>query len=83
MTHYKLTKDLHHLMKDPAFWKGLKRGDVVGGREVILEAQDSACGWPQLTDLMDDEGRGWMVCRAGFHEPWCGCGGDEHLEEYE
>lgn len=84
MKHYNITdKNLHHLIKDPAFWKSLKQGDEVCGREVVREANDTACGWPQLNDLMDDEGRGWMVCRAGFHEPWCGCEGDEHLEEYE
>ena len=85
MTRYNICtdKNQHHLAKDPAFWKSLKRGDEVCGREVILEAQDSVCGWPQLLDLMDDEGRGWMVCRAGFHEPLCGCEGDEHLEEYK
>ena len=65
--------DQRHLAKDPAFWKGLKVGDIVCGREVVGEAKDSPCGWPQLTDLMSDEGRGWMVCRAGFDEPDCGC----------
>ena len=84
MTHYNITdKNLHPLIKDSAFWKSLKQGDEVCGREVVREANDTACGWPQLYDLMDDEGRGWLVCRAGFHKPWCGCEGDEHLEEYE
>lgn len=64
MKHYNITdKNLHHLIKDPAFWKSLKRGDEVCGREVVREANDTACGWPQLNDLMDDEGRNWLVCR--------------------
>ena len=87
MTRYNICtdKNQHRLAKeDPvSFWKSLKRGDEVCGREVVREAKDTACGWPFLDDLMDDEGRGWLVCRAGFHEPWCGCEGDEHLEEYE
>lgn len=50
---------------DPAFWKGLKRGDVVCGREVNTPAKDmTCCGWPVLDDLMDDEGTNWMVCRC-------------------
>lgn len=71
--HNVYTSEDHVLMKDPAFWKGLKKGDIVYGREVYQEANDSACGWPQLDDLMSDEGRGWKVCRAGFDEPDCGC----------
>ena len=59
-------KNLHHLKKDPSFWKGLKRGDVVCGREVNTPAKDmTCCGWPMLNDLMDDEGTNWMVCRCG------------------
>lgn len=50
---------------DPAFWKDLKRGDVVLGREVVHTAQEmTCCGFPLLDDLMSDEGRGWMVCRC-------------------
>lgn len=74
MTYYELrSKETQRLMKDPAFWKQLKVGDVVGGREVIVDAETRICGWPMLYDLMSDEGRGWMVCRAGFEDPWCGC----------
>ena len=68
---------LHLLIKDPAFWKGLKHGDVVNGREVMHTAQEMACGWPMMHDLMSDEGRGWMVCRAGFDHPDCGCPHEE------
>lgn len=82
MTDYQLnTKETYHLMKDPAFWKQLKVGDVVGGREVIVEAKERSCGWPMLYDLMNDEGIGWMVCRAGFEHPWCGC--PHEMEEEE
>tara|TARA_R110000823_G_scaffold203431_3_gene334518 strand:- start:5430 stop:5660 length:231 start_codon:yes stop_codon:yes gene_type:complete len=65
------------LKKDPAFWKSLKRGDNVCGREVFQEAKDTACGWPRLDDLMSDEGTSWMVCRAGFDHPACGCPHEE------
>lgn len=58
-------KNLHHLANDPAFWKGLKEGDVVCGREVMHTAQRmTCCGWPLLHDLMSDEGTNWMVCRC-------------------
>ncbi len=65
------------LKKDPAFWKSLKRGDNVCGREIVREAKDTACGWPQVIDLMSDEGTSWMVCRAGFDHPACGCPHEE------
>lgn len=76
MTHYfqQTHKNLHRLMKDPAFWKGLKVGDEVCGRRVMHSANKTDCGWPLLNDLMTDEGHGWMVCRAGYEQrPWCGC----------
>jgi len=76
-------KTKHHLAKDPEFWKSLKRGDEVCGRTVITEAKDTACGWPFLDDLMDDEVGNWKVCRAGYHKPWCGCEGDEWMEALE
>lgn len=76
MTYYnnhRTYNNNHFLAKDPEFWKSLKRGDEVCGRPVVTEAKDTACGWPQLIDLMSDEGTGWMVCRGGFDEPACGC----------
>ena len=64
----------------PAFWKSLKVGDEVLGRDVTHAAKDTMCGWPLLNDLMTDEGQGWLVCRAGWeYEPWCGCEGAEDL----
>lgn len=74
-------KNLHHLIKDPAFWKSLKQGDEVCGREVVIGAKESACGWPQLNDLMSDEGISWMVCRAGFDHPACGCPHETHPDD--
>ena len=84
MTNYNICTDKtqHHLAKDPAFWKDLKVRDVVCGREVVREGKDTTCGWPQMDDLMSDEGRGWMVCRAGFEEPSCGCPESEEGCEY-
>jgi len=78
MTIYNLnTEETHNPTEH--FWKKLKVGDVVNGREVVREANNTACGWPQVIDLMSDEGSRWMVCRAGFEEPSCGCSalGDE------
>lgn len=85
MTYYNICTDKtkHHLVKEPKFWKSLKRGDEVCGRTVITEAKDTACGWPFLDDLMDDEVGNWKVCRAGFHKPWCGCEGDEWMESIQ
>ena len=76
-------KDLHLLMLNPFFWRGLKSGDVVHGREVIREAKDTACSWPMLDDLMSDEGTSWMVCRAGFDRPACGCPHETHPDEVD
>jgi len=73
MNHYGVVD----LKEDPLFWKSLKVRDTVLGREVVREAKDTACGWPQLTDLMSDEGTSWMVCRAGFDYPACGCPHEE------
>ena len=67
MTNYNICTDKtqYHLAKDPAFWKGLKVGDVVCGREVIHTAQRmTCCDSPMLSDLMSDEGTNWMVCRC-------------------
>ena len=72
MTCYDLNTEGTYVLSEH-FWKELRVGDVVNGREVVREAKDTSCGWPQVTDLMSDEGRGWMVCRAGFDEPACGC----------
>jgi hypothetical protein len=72
-TYSNQSKDLPLLMRNPFFWTGLKRGDVILGRTVVREAKDTTCRWPQLTDLMSDEGTSWMVCRAGFDHPACGC----------
>ena len=84
MTEYKLDRHFaYELKNDPAFWKGLKMGDRVGGREVVIEAKDTFCGLPQLFDLMSDEGRGWMVCRAGFDYPECGCPHEIHPDMME
>jgi len=82
MTNYNICTDKtqYHLAKDPAFWKDLKVRDVVCGREVVREGKDTTCGWPQVDDLMSDEGRDWMVCRAGFDEPSCGCPESEDMD---
>ncbi len=77
MNHYGVVD----LKEDPLFWKSLKVRDTVLGREVVREAKDTACGWPQLTDLMSDEGTSWMVCRAGFDYPACGCPHERDEEE--
>lgn len=72
MTDYDLhTEETHNPTEH--FWKRLKVGDTVLGRAVVREGKDTTCGWPQLDDLMSDEGRSWMVCRAGFDHPACGC----------
>lgn len=71
MTYYNICTDrnLYHLQDDPAFWKALKTGDVVCGREVNSTAQTmTCCGWPLLDDLMTDEGTNWMVCRCWEEE---------------
>ena len=80
MTYYDLnTQETHNPTEH--FWKRLKVGDVVNGREVVREAKDTACGWPQVIDLMSDEGKNWMVCRAGFEHPECGCSHEMEEEE--
>ena len=67
MTHYDLyTEETHNPTEH--FWKRLKVGDTVLGREVLREAKD----------LMSDEGTTWMVCRAGFDHPACGCPHEQH-----
>ena len=76
MTDYDLHTEETHNPTD-GFWKRLKVGDTVLGREVVGEAKDSPCGWPRLTDLMSDEGTSWKVCRAGFAHPSCGCPHEE------
>ena len=81
MTSYSSRRFLHLLIKDPAFWKGLKVDDVVNGRTVVREAKDTTCGWPQVADLMSDEGTSWMVCRAGFDHPACGCPHETHPDD--
>ena len=80
MTDYDLyTEETHNPTEH--FWKRLKVGDTVFGREVVREAKDTACGWPQVIDLMSDEGTTWMVCRAGFDHPACGCPHETHPDE--
>jgi hypothetical protein len=80
MTHYNLnTAETHNPTEH--FWKRLKVGDVVNGREVVREGKDTTCGWPQVIDLMSDEGTTWMVCRAGFDHPACGCPHEPHPDD--
>lgn len=84
MTDYELhTEETHNPTKH--FWKRLKVGDTVLGREVVREGKDTDCGWPQLADLMSDEGTHptWMVCRAGFDHPTCGCQHETHPDGEE
>jgi len=80
MMDYELhTEETHNPTEH--FWKRLKVGDTVLGRMVVREAKDTTCGWPQLTDLMSDEGTSWMVCRAGFDHPACGCPNEQHPDD--
>jgi len=57
-------------------WANLKVGDEVYGRRVV-SVDCSDCGKPYLSDLMDDEGTSWPVCRGHF--PQCeSCGIESH-----
>lgn len=80
--HFRNIRELpFDAIHDDEFWKTLLVGNKIMGREVVREAKDTACGWPQVIDLMSDEGTNWKVCRAGFDHPACGCPHETHPDD--